>query len=350
MKHFPLLALLLTGGVLTAQAQTRTTTKKRTTTTTTTTTAPAPKPAAVEQPAAPSGPITLGTVRATAEPGATVTVRGVVINGPELGNIRYIQDKEGGLALFSNTLDALKNLLPGDSVEAHGTFKNYNSLLEMDPVLSVKKLGSGRKFGLTSVPASELTKVLNETYEGRLVKITDVDRLSSMGGQTATVLAGNTNYLINGQAGAIVRISASSTGPNGLAGFTPPEGKFDLVGIVGQHSPSGTPTGYQLLPRISTDFVVAGGLPVIKGEPVPVAVTKNSITVDFATINPGTTKVEYGASPALGGVVEDKTPVTQHQLTLTDLQPGTTYYIRVSSANGMGISTQPAVPMITRKK
>ncbi|MCC3160068.1 hypothetical protein LJ737_22720 [Hymenobacter sp. 15J16-1T3B] len=346
MKKMTFLALFLSSALMTAQAQTRTT--KRTTTTTTTTKAPA-APAAPATPAAPAGPATLASVR-TAEPGSTVTVRGVVVNGPELGNIRYIQDKEAGLPLFSNTLDALKNLMPGDSVEATGTLKNYNSLLEMDPVQSVKKLASGRKFAMTTVSAAELTKVLDETHEGRLVKITDVERLTTTGGQTATALVGNVNYLINGQAGAIVRISAPSTGPNGLVGFTPPSGKFDLVGVVGQHSPAGTPTGYQLLPRLSTDFVVAGGLPVIKGEPVPVAVTKNSITVDFATVNPGTTKIEYGATPALGGVVEDKTPVTQHQMTLNDLQAGTTYYIRVSSGNSQGISTQPAVPMITRKK
>ncbi|OON69258.1 hypothetical protein [Hymenobacter sp. CRA2] len=338
---------LLVGSALGAQAQTRTTTKRTTTTTTT-------KPAA-EQPAAPAaapapgGPLTLAAVRA-GEPNATVTVRGVVINGPELGNIRYIQDKDGSLALFSNTLDALKALAPGDSVEAHGTLKNYNSLLEMDPVVSVKKLGSGRKLRMTTVPASELTKVYNEAYEGRLVKITDVERLTTTGGNPATSLAGNMNYLINGQAGAIVRISATSTDNNGLVGSTPPSGKFDLVGVIGQHSPSGTPTGYQLLPRLSTDFVVAGGLPVIKGEPVPIAVTKNSITVNFATINPGTTKVEYGATPALGGVMEDKTPTTQHNITLSDLQTGTTYYIRVSSANSQGVSTSPAVPMITSGK
>jgi hypothetical protein len=348
MKKLPLLALLLSGALITAQAQTRTTTKKRTTTTTTT--APAkPQAETPAAPAAPAGPMTLAMVR-TAEPGTTVTVRGVVINGPELGNIRYIQDREAGLPIFSNTLDALKNLVPGDSVEVNGTLKNYNSLLEMDPVQSVKKLASGRKYSATTVPAAELSKVLNETYEGRLVRITEVDRLTTTGGNPATALAGNVNYLINGQAGAIVRISAPSTGADALVGFTPPTEKFDLVGVVGQHSPAGTPTGYQLLPRLSTDFVVAGGLPVIKGEPVPVAVTKNSITVDFSTINPGTTKIEYGATPALGGMVEDKTPSKQHQLTLTDLQAGTTYYVRVSSSNSMGTSTQPAVPMITRKK
>jgi hypothetical protein len=344
MKKLTFLALLV-GSVLTAQAQPSRTTKR-----TTTPAAPAkPQPEQPAAPAPPTGPMSLATAR-TAEAGATITVRGVVVNGPELGNIRYIQDKEAGLALFSNTLDALKNLVPGDSVEAHGTLKNYNSLLEMDPVVSVKKLASNRKFAPVVVPAAELTKALSETYEGRLVKITDVEKLTTTGGNAATALAGNVNYLINGQSGAILRVSASSTGPNALVGSTPPSGKFDLVGIIGQHSPSGTPTGYQLLPRLSTDFVVAGGLPVIKGEPVPIAVTKNSITVDFATINPGTTKIEYGATPALGGVVEDKTPVTQHQMTLSDLQAGTTYYIRVSSGNAMGVSTQPAVPMITRKK
>ncbi|GAA4385076.1 fibronectin type III domain-containing protein [Hymenobacter koreensis] len=294
-------------------------------------------------------PISLNAAR-TAGPGATVTVRGVVTNGPELGNIRYVQDKDGGLAAFSNKLPGFTDLVPGDSVELNGTLKNYNSLLEMDPVISFKKLGRGRPVQPKVVPAADVAKVLNEANEGRLVKLTGVKRLTTMGGSPVTTIAGNFNYLIDGQGGALARVSVSSEGPNGLVGKEVPTGEFDLIGIVGQHSPTGTPTGYQLLPRLVTDMVQGGGMPVIVGEPVPISVSKSTITVRFETLNPGTTKIEYGATPALGGMVNDATPTKLHSMELTDLQPGTTYYVRVSSTNSVGTSTSEAVPMITSTK
>ncbi|KAA9327520.1 hypothetical protein F0P96_16185 [Hymenobacter busanensis] len=316
MKKFTLLALLSSGALVPAHAQ---------------------------------QVISLNAARA-AGPGTTVTVRGVVTNGAELGFIRYVQDKDGGLAAFSNKLEGFANLAPGDSVELHGTLKNYNSLLEMDPVISFKKLGPGHLPKPETVPVADIGKVLNEAHEGRLVKVTGVNKLTTMGGAAVTTIAGNFNYLIDGQAGSLTRISVSSEGEKGLVGKDVPTGPFDLVGIVGQHSPAGTPNGYQILPRLALDMVRGGGMPLIVSEPVPVGVTKNSITISYETLNPGTTKVEYGASPALGGVLTDATPTKQHTLQLTDLEPGTTYYIKVSSTNSVGTSTSEAVPMITATK
>jgi hypothetical protein len=175
---------------------------------------------------------TLSAAR-TAGPGATVTVRGVVLNGPELGFVRYVQDKDAGLAAFSNKLPGFSDLVPGDSVEISGTLKNYNSLLEMDPVLSVKKLASKRPLRPVVVPATSLSSVYNEANEGRLVKITGVKKLNSTSGAPATTLAGNTNYLLDGQAGATVRISATSTGEKGLIDKEVPKTQFDILGIIG---------------------------------------------------------------------------------------------------------------------
>ena len=119
MKKLPFLVLFVSGTLAMSRAQVQAQSSQKSKRVSTQT-APKPLP---EQPAAPAGPLKLSTVR-TAEPGTVVTVRGVVTNGPELGNIRYIQDKEAGLALFSNTSEDLKALVPGDSVEAQGTLKN----------------------------------------------------------------------------------------------------------------------------------------------------------------------------------------------------------------------------------
>jgi predicted extracellular nuclease len=71
--------------------------------------------------------------------GATVTVRGIVTNGGELGPIRYMQDLTAGIAVYSSSLS---NVNRGDSIEVTGTIKSYNALLEIDPVTSFTVLST----------------------------------------------------------------------------------------------------------------------------------------------------------------------------------------------------------------
>lgn len=305
--------------------------------------APAPSPAAP----APAPP-TLKAARA-AGPGATVTVRGVVTNGPELGQLRFVQDQEAGLAVFSTTNTDLHALVPGDSVHITGTLKNYNGLLEMDPVASVTKLAAGRKVVPLEVEAADLTTVFTDEYEGRLIRIKGLTSLTTATGTPIEALKGNTNYLLNGQRATPVRINVASMGEKGLLEKTPPTGPFDLVGTVSQFTQNGT-GGYQLLPRLYTDFVVAGGLPAIQGEPIPTNIYRNGFTVLFQTANPGSTKVEYGRTSALGTVINLPTPTTSHSVEITNLEPSTSYYVRVSSTNATGTSTAAAVPMLTDNK
>ncbi|TGE16455.1 hypothetical protein [Hymenobacter elongatus] len=314
MKHVTLLALLL-GGATYAQAQ---------------------------------APITLTAARA-AGPGATVVVRGTVSNGPELGGLRYVQDKDAGMAAYSLNAPGFSSLVLGDSVELRGTLKNYNGLLEMDPISSVKVLAKNRRLSVVEIPAADLTKVFSEPYEGRLVKVKGTSNITTMNGSTLTAMNGNSNYLINGQRGAQIRINNASSGETGLVGKTVPTSEFDLIGVVSQYSPTGT-GGYQLLPRLYTDFVLGGGLPNVMGEPVPTDMSRTGFAVTFQTQNPGDTRVEYGKTSALGTVVANATPTTKHTIALTDLQPGTVYYVKVSSTNAVGKSDSPAVPMITDTK
>ncbi|RYU81229.1 hypothetical protein [Hymenobacter persicinus] len=292
--------------------------------------------------------ITLSAARA-AGPGTTVTVRGTVSNGPELGAIRYIQDREAGLAAFSNSAVGFAALAPGDSVELRGTLKNYNGLLEMDPVTSVRKLASGRRLVPVEVMASELTKVYAEAYEGRLVKIKSNTGVTTPSGVGIMTFNGNSNYLLNGQKGATLRTNNASAGETGIVGKPAPNSEFDLTGIIGQFAPSGT-GGYQLLPRLYNDIMLGGGLPNMLGEPIPTEMSRNGFTVNFSTQNAGDTKVEYGRSAELGTVVMNATPTTRHSIALKDLQPGTVYYVKVSSTNAVGTSTAAPVPMITDTK
>ena len=303
--------------------------------------------AAPPAPAANPPVLTLKAARAQAA-GATVTVRGVVLNGAELGNLRFVQDAGAGLALYASPgkVPGFSELRAGDSIQVTGQLKLYNGLLEMDPISVVQRLAKDRPLRALPAPAGNPAAVFSEAYESRLVEIKGVKALTTADGAPITTFAANTNYLLDGKQTALLRISGSS---DGLAGQSPPSGAepFDVRGIVSQHAPGGS-GGYQLLPRTAADFVRGGGRPLLTDVPVPVEVSATSVTLAFATLNPGDTRVRYGLSAQdLKQSRTDAALTTQHRITLDGLISGATYYVEVSSGNAAGTETAPAVPVIT---
>ncbi len=285
--------------------------------------------------------------------GATVTVRAVVLNGPELGGLRYVQDGEAGLALYAlpTRVPGFDELRAGDSLQVTGQLKSYNNLLEMDPITAVRKISSGRPVRAVKVPMSSVTTAFVEANEGRLLEITGVSQLTSATGTPAETLTANSNFLLDGDKNALLRITNSSTGPTGLIDLAVPKGEtFDVRGILSQFSPSGA-GGYQLLPRLASDVVRGGGLPRITGEPVPVGTTPQSFTLEYTTLYPGDTRLKFG--PSATELTEQRTVegfTTQHRITVDGLEPGTTYYVLVSSRNAAGTAASTPVPIITGGK
>jgi hypothetical protein len=101
----------------------------------------------------------IGTVRTQAL-SSTVTFRGKVLNGSELGIIRYVQDGTGGIGVYSSSI---ANVLRGDSIEVTGTLFDFNTLLEISPVstFTVTKI--------SETPLSELsamTKLTADSFFG----------------------------------------------------------------------------------------------------------------------------------------------------------------------------------------
>ena len=62
--------------------------------------------------------------------GATVQVKGVVTNGAELGNIRYLQDGTAGIGIFNFDMAAV--VVRGDSLLITGSLDEFNNLLQIN--------------------------------------------------------------------------------------------------------------------------------------------------------------------------------------------------------------------------
>lgn len=308
---------------------------------------PGPKPA-------PPGSV-VQTIKAAKAlgPGATVTVRGVVSNGPELGALRFVQDGEAGLALYAlpTRVPGYDELQAGDSLQVSGQLKNYNGLLEMDPVTAVRKISSGHKVRALKVSVKDVSTAFVETNEGRLLEVTGVSKLTNPAGAPVETLTANSNFLLDGDKAAALRVTNASTGPSGVIDAVVPTGEtFDVRGVLSQFSPTGT-GGYQLLPRLSSDLMRGAGLPRITAEPVPVGTTPQSFTLEYTTLYPGDTRLSFG--PSATELTEQRVEEgfsTKHRITVSGLEPGTTYYVQVSSRNAVGTATSTPVPIITGGK
>jgi hypothetical protein len=207
--------------------------------------------------------------------GQTVTIRGVVTNGAELGSIRYIQDQTGALPAYGGILSSVQR---GDSITATGVLYDYNGLLELSPTNSFSPQGTG------TLPTPLLLTIPNvgELYEAQLVKFENVTFT------TSGTFAASTNYTISdGSNSLTVRTSTSASS---LVGTPIPTGAVSVTGLLGQFNT------FQLLPRDINDIeayvapdkeinILMDGLTVMSGNTFNVG---NASSVSVTIENTGT--------------------------------------------------------------
>ena len=109
--------------------------------------------------------------------GTQVTISGFVTCDTVANvGVRYMQDNTGGIAIFSYDFGAAVSR--GDSVTVTGKLKNYNNLLEIDPVASWEIHSSDNPL---PEPVLVTPSQIAEQHEGMLVKIENV--IFSEGGE-----------------------------------------------------------------------------------------------------------------------------------------------------------------------
>ncbi len=166
--------------------------------------------------------------------GQTVTVKGVVTNGSELGNIRYIQDGTAAIPAYGSNLSSVSR---GDSITATGALLDFSGLLEISPTNSFINHGAGSMPTPLVVPLASI----GESIEAQLVRVDNVTFTT-----TGTFATGNSTVQVtDGVTTLDVRINGSTN----IDGTAIPTGPVSIIALVGQFN-----TNYQIVPRDLNDI------------------------------------------------------------------------------------------------
>lgn len=166
--------------------------------------------------------------------GQTVTINGVATNGPELGNIRYIQDGTAALPAYGSNLSSVQR---GDSISATGVLFEFSGLLELSPTTSFTTYGSGTMPQPLLIPITSA----NESLEAQLVRMDNVSFV-----QSGTFSSGSSTVQITDGVNTLdVRINGSTD----IDGTAVPAGPLTIIALLGQFN-----ANYQLIPRDLNDI------------------------------------------------------------------------------------------------
>jgi PAS domain S-box-containing protein len=184
--------------------------------------------------------------------GQTVTVQGIIIDGPiPLGPgaiLADLQDSTGGITLYSANSALLKGLHRGDELRVTGTIQQHKGQTEI-LIRHISPLGPGK------LPATRdvlVTNLFAARYLGQLVRVEGiVHSRKGSGGRTEITLSDRSGEIPIHVGGMLSRDSELS---RQLV-----DGRFAaIIGVVNYTQPgSGPPSqsGYRLIPRDSADFV-----------------------------------------------------------------------------------------------
>jgi hypothetical protein len=262
--------------------------------------------------------------------GDTVVLRGIVTATDVFGSAIYLQDATGGIVAYDNAFAGSVEL--GDDVSFVGTVVHYNGLCEITPATLLQVYSSGNEVEPNLLTCSDIANqgAGGEPYEATLV------RLNGLMVEGSGNWAGNSNYTISdGSNTTTVRVTSGCE----LVGTPIPGGSFDMIGVVGQYDYS-VPhfSGYQLLPRYASDLIMTSG-PGLAAGPFESGHSTSGVDLSWETQLPSTTIITYGL---VGGEVLDSLEMedftTDHSYSLSGLDAGMPYWLRVGGRNEAGAS------------
>lgn len=184
--------------------------------------------------------------------GVKVRVTGTVlgIDYRATGVEFFIHDATDGVLVFAPTNTFGYTVAEGDSVLVEGEVGFYNGTTEVQFLDTIIKVGTG------VVPTPLVVQDLDETTEAELVRLNNVT-LATPAQWTGTGASGFSCDITDGQNTWTLRIDEQCA----LYSQAAPTGSFDVIGIGSQNDNSSPyNSGYQILPRVTTDLILHTGI------------------------------------------------------------------------------------------
>ena len=266
--------------------------------------------------------------------GTVITVKGIATNGSELGIIRYMQDATAGIAAYGSSVEDVNR---GDSIIITGTLKEYNQLLEIDPVTNVEVLSTGNTL---PNPILLTPNQISEIYEAMLIQINNV--IFNDGGQTFT---GNKKYTFtsNGEIGYIYVKNGQD-----IVGTIIPSAPVELTGLCSQYDYTNPNDGYQILPRNTDDIFIPSSIYFIDALS-NIDFTQTTLAFEWNTNIEGTTEMYYGSTQELvtTNIVSVSGQSTSHSIGLSGLNAGEITWVQAFSVNESDTAKSAVVSFAT---
>ena len=193
-------------------------------------------------------------------------IEGIVTCTNEFGTAgpAYIQDATAGIAVYNANWFESLHIEIGDCVRVYGWMGFYNGLTELvdepdtgDPNPSVVWLGEGVPVEAEIIVPTQL----GEDLEGQLIMFQDAVIL----GSGNFPLTSNATYdVVVGSDTATMFIDKDTD----IAGMPIPTGTVNITGVHGQFDDYTAPydAGYQIIPRMYSDFEITGDPPPFIGD------------------------------------------------------------------------------------
>ncbi len=266
-----------------------------------------------------SGPVAIADARQLPQ-SSEVTVAGWVTVADQFAGPVYFQDETAGIAWYNGDLMAEEYLVGaaiGDSIVVTGEVGNFNNLLQIVNDTEFEVFPDANR----EIEPEEITiaQMNGGDFEGLLVRIENVEF------EETGVFAGATNYnIMDDTDEGELRIDNHTNIP----GTVIPNSPVEVTGVAGRFYHT-----HQILPRFNEDIEILVGPIILSAPPYEVSATSQSITFEWETRHEGHSEVRYGTTPDMElGYEMDENHKTHHQITLTGLEPATTYKVQLRSA------------------
>ncbi len=240
-----------------------------------------------------------------------------------------------------NSLDGVRSALikRGITLSFEDIFANFAIANYADnPVLGENSYYSYDKIRLPSLPASSPHAVYPLKEQNRTLPSYSMGYYRFTGEDSTAVLQ------LQGKPGAEFRARIYATGATPsvqeIALDATNSGQFPLNNI-GVSAEADVFTAVSLGSSNSFTYSVTSDLtdramPTFLSGPQELIPTGTSITISWTTDEQSTSLIEYGPTSAYGSVLTDTALVTSHLVTLTGLEPNSTYHYRVGSTDAYG--------------